>query len=287
MVFKDHTLTQYPNRHLDLYPYLCIMDLFDTHCHLTDLYKNSTEYKEVLNRALENGVKAVVIIGTGIEDLKKAFTLSEELEGSLITGVAGGFTPFDIQHAELEQIDALSDLLAENSRTVAVGEIGLDRHHSYSDEKTEELFFEKQLELAADLNFPVVIHCRKAHERMRVILKSYASQLNRKGVIHCFSGTYEDGADYLDMGFSLSFTCALGYKNARDQRETVGKVPLSHILAETDSPYLPPASLRGSRNEPAHVREVVRLIAEIKDLKEDQTAETIFCNSCRLFGIST
>jgi len=262
------------------------MDLFDTHCHLTDIHNRGDEYNEVIEQALAHGVKALIIIGTGIDDVREAFKLSEQLEDTLITRVAGGLTPYDVQYADRSHIELLSKILSGNSRTAAVGEIGLDRHYRYTEETVEEYFFERQLELASELGLPVVIHCREAHERMREILRLHADGLERRGVIHCFSGTYKDGADYIDMGFSLSFTCALGYTNADAQRETVKRIPLNSILAETDSPYLPPQSMRGKRNQPAHVAEVVRLISGIKKMSEDKVAETLFDSSCSLFGIN-
>jgi TatD DNase family protein len=252
---------------------------------LTDLYQHPAEYRNAVEEACLRGVKAVVIIGTGIDDLKKALALSHELEGTLIARAAGGLSPYDVRNADQGDIDILSCLLADDPMAAAVGEIGLDRHHCYSRESVEELFLEQQLDLAVRLNMPVVIHCRKAHSRMRHILKQYSPRLDRKGVIHCFSGTYGDAADYMDMGFRLSFTCALGYRNSTDQRETVRKMPLDSILAETDSPYLPPQSMRGERNQPANVREVIRVIAEIKGLKEENVADTVFLNSCMFFGI--
>lgn len=261
------------------------MDLFDTHCHLTDLYQDPAEYRHAVEEAHRSGVKALIIIGTGIDDLKKALALSDELDGTLIARTAGGLSPYDVKNADQKDIDILSGMLAADPRAAAVGEIGLDRHHCYSEESVEELFLERQLDLAARLGLPAVIHCRKAHSRMRHILKRYSPGLDRKGVIHCFSGTYGDAADYMDMGFRLSFTCALGYRNSTEQRETVEKMPLGSILAETDSPYLPPQSMRGKRNQPANVREVIRLIAEIKGLKEENVADTVFINSCMLFGI--
>ncbi|MFH1709024.1 MAG: TatD family hydrolase [Planctomycetota bacterium] len=259
------------------------MDLFDTHCHLTDVQFDA-DREATLTRAAAEGVRALVTIGTGTADLRKALGLAEAQAPGVRIAVAGGLTPYDIPNASSDDLAELRELLDGGDRVVAVGEIGLDRHHAYGPPEREEDFFIRQVEMALVLRKPVILHCRKAHERMRAILRDYAGHLKGGAVVHCFSGTYADAADYLDMGFKLSFTCTLTYKNAGAQRDVIGRVPLRSLMTETDAPYLAPEGARGTRNEPARVGAVVAAVAELQHQPPDRTAAALFGNAVEFFG---
>jgi TatD DNase family protein len=121
---------------------------------------------------------------------------------------------------------------------------------------------------------------------MLEILRDRRDSLARGGVVHCFSGTYRDAAAYLDLGLMLSFTCIAGYPSADTAREVIRKVPAEVLMAETDAPYLPPADRRGTRNEPAHVGQVVRVVSEVRGIPLFRAADTVYANSLSFFGIA-
>jgi TatD DNase family protein len=260
------------------------MNLFDTHCHLTDSRFNG-DMADIIDHGRQTGLRGVLTVGTGLQDLQAALNLTETFPEDMLCAVSGGFTPFDIQESEEPDLEQMETVIRDDSRVKAVGEIGLDRHHAYTEPEREEDFFVRQLEMARRLDLPVIVHCREAHARMRVLLKEHAADLN--GVIHCFSGTPDDARAYIELGFSLSFTCAVGYRNAGAQQDAVREIPLDRVMAETDAPYLPPADRRGSRNEPANVAEVVGIIAELKQLAPEEAAEQLYTNSTAFFGVET
>jgi len=186
--------------------------------------------------------------------------------------------------------------LANSDKVVAIGEIGLDYFKDYAvfKEKQKKVFLE-QLELAKELNLPVIFHCRKAHQDLIEVLKSQIpnpkSQINHKfqilnsklrGVIHCFTGDWNQAKQYLDMGFYLGINGII-YK--RDLKEVIEKTPLEKILIETDCPYLTPPQAGVERNEPVFIKYIIQDIAKIKNLDFQKVAETTFQNAKNLFKI--
>jgi len=240
--------------------------MIDTHCHLTHK-RFSTDTSATIARAKDAGVAACVTIGTGVEDAGRALALAREHAGFVFA--TAGLDPFS-SHAAGTGFDAAFDELThllETGAFNAVGEIGLDYHYDLDPRPVQAERFERQLDLAARLDLPVVIHVRDAHLDMAAILKGHA---RNRGVVHSFTGGPAEGERYLDAGWMLAFNGVLTFKNADDVRETARIAPSDRILVETDSPYLAPVPLRGARCEPAFVTHTLAALA--RALGEDPAA---------------
>ena len=166
-------------------------------------------------------------------------------------------------------------------KCVGLGERGLDYYYETPTREKQLFLFEKQLELARETDVPIVIHDRDAHEDCLRLVKKYGV----RGVFHCFSGSAEMAEEVVKLGFYVSFSGVLTFKNARKSVEAAQAVPMERILIETDCPYLAPVPYRGKRNEPRLVGCVAKKLAEIKGISEDEAEKITFENTCRLFGI--
>lgn len=271
--------------------------LIDTHCHL-----NFKDYKddslEALNRSRENSV-ATIVVGAEYRSSKRAIEFAETNGIGVYATV--GLHPIHLQMTEVEGENCeyhfvsrgelydneVYKKLAESKKVVAIGEIGLDYYHLDKGKDIDEQkklqadIFVKQLDLAVELNLPVIIHCREAHEDTFPILEKYKGKL--KGVIHCYSGDLELAKRYNEIGFLISFTGLITF--AKEWDEVIKEIPLEWIMTETDSPYMTPTPFRGQRNEPVHVVEVAKKIAELKGLSVDDVSEVTLGNARRLFGL--
>ncbi len=196
---------------------------------------------------------------------------------------AVGIHPHDAKEAQEKDYDKLRAWLQNESKVVAVGEIGLDYYYDFSPKDVQREVFVRQLQLAQETGLPVIIHNRDSHGDMMDILRQEAKGV--KGVLHCYSGSVEMAEELLEMGFYLSFAGPLTYKNAAKLPEVVKAVPLERMLIETDCPYLTPQPHRGKRNEPSYVRFVAEKIAEIKGKTWQEVAETTRKNTALLFNI--
>jgi len=253
----------------------------DTHAHLNlKDYKNDAD--EVIKRALENGVW-MINAGVSFETSKKAVELAEKFSGVY---AAVGFHPNDSK----EEFDySVLKELAANPKVVAIGETGLDYHRIENNElrikEKQKEIFKKQIELALELEKPLIIHCREAHNDLLEILNSKFSILNSQpGVLHSFSGGLEEAGKYREMGFKIAFNGIITF--SRDYDEVILRTPLEDILIETDCPFLTPVPYRGKRNEPLYVIEVAKKIAEIKELSLEKIAGQTTENAKELFGIN-
>ena len=235
--------------------------MIDTHCHLTHT-KFADDVDDTIARARAAGVAACITIGTGVDDAIRARELARRHGGYVFA--SAGLDPFS-SHAAGDAFDlayeALSKLL-EGGGFVAVGEIGLDYHYDLDPRPVQAGRFERQLDLAAQLDLPVVIHVREAHDDMAAILRAHP---RNGGVIHSFTGGPADAERYLAIGWSLAFNGVVTFKNADELREAARIVPPGHILVETDSPYLAPEPKRGVRCEPAFVAATLRALARARD----------------------
>ena len=234
--------------------------MIDTHCHLTHA-KFAGDADAVIERAREAGLRACVTIGTGVDDARRAVDLAKRHAGFVYA--TAGLDPFSA-HAAGEAFDdafaSLSALLGEGGFR-AVGEIGLDYHYDLDPRPVQAERLERQLDLAARLDLPVVIHVREAHDDMASILSSHPRS---RGIIHSFTGTPDDAAPYLDNGWSLAFNGVLTFRNADGVRDAARTAPADRLLVETDSPYLAPVPHRGVRCEPAFVRHTLAALAEAR-----------------------
>jgi len=268
-------------------------NLFDTHAHFS---RAGGEYtiEAQISRAIEAGVSRIIAVG-GSEELNNAAIEAAELYPQMIQ-VALGFdrdntatlaTPESIRNA-INYIHAQKELLEEKGITLcAIGEIGLDYHYSPESADLQRNLFAAQLNLAAKMNLPVIIHSREADEDTLDALKAHAEAWqgdpDRIGVLHCFTGGNEFAEKLLELGYHISFSGIVTFLNADPLREVAKMIPAEKILIETDSPYLAPAPMRGNRNEPAFVKHVAARLAEVRDIPLEELIQQTHRNATKLF----
>ena len=256
------------------------MDLIDTHCHLT-FYGLIENIDAVITRSIAMGVTEWITIGTDIKDSKKVIALAEKYE-NLYAAVA--IHPHDAKTVTLDTIAELKNL-ARNPKVVAIGETGLDYHYDHSLHEDQRRIFAEHLEIAADLNLPVIIHCRKAFDETMQILNSYAGRV-RKVVFHCFSGSAEQAKLVLDKGFYISFTGVVTLKNAEKTRRAAEVVPLDRLMLETDCPYMSPEPMRKQKvNEPALLIHTAKFLAGLKQIPLPDFASAVTNTSRDFFNL--
>ena len=259
------------------------MKLFDSHCHLDDpVYDN--DLNEVIGRAQENDVAAMMMAGVNRSSVEKAVDMTRHHP---MLYAAVGVHPHDAKNCSDTDLAALGDLAAD-SKVRAWGEIGLDFNRMYSPVKDQEYWFLRQLEMADDLLLPVIFHERDTDGRLLELLKTHLNS-SRTGVIHCFSGTRSEMEQYVSLGFHIGITGILTIqKRGNDLRRLAPQIPGDRILIETDAPYLTPAPHKNKtrRNEPAFVKSVLLKLAEVRGEDPETLAERIYANTCRLYRIS-
>ena len=253
--------------------------LIDSHAHL-ELEEFDHDRDEVIDRADNAGVKAIVCVGIDLADSKKAVALAQRC--SMIYATVG-VHPHDADSITPETYEELRRL-ALQEKVVAYGEIGLDFFRNRSPQKVQVERFSEQLDLCVELGLPVVIHDREAHKETLEMLKSKKGKLI--GVIHCFSGDYKMARQCLDLGFYISIPGTVTFKKSDVLREVVRKVPMERLLVETDAPFLAPEPKRGKRNEPAFVFHTAVRVAEIRGMHYEELAEQTTKNARELFGIN-
>jgi TatD DNase family protein len=255
--------------------------LIDSHAHIQGK-EYAGERDAVIARARAAGVEKIIAVG-GAGDMSsntEAVALADAFPNIYATV---GMHPHDAKDVVAEDLAKLKELAA-HPKVVAVGETGLDYYYSHSPHDVQSRVFGQFIQMALETDLPIVVHERDAAQEAAELLRSEGSGKLR-GVIHCFTGNYEAACAYLDLGFYLSFTGIITFKNAGPLREVVRKVPLERMLVETDSPFLTPVPHRGKRNEPAYVRFVAETIAEIKGVVLEEVAETTTRNVQDLFKI--
>ncbi len=253
---------------------------FDSHCHLND-EKLYPVRAEVVARALEAGVKALLVIGYDVPSSVRAVEIANEFSCcyALI-----GYQPENLEGAKDSDLDIFREL-AKDKKVVGIGEIGLD-HHWYKDPKDHAIqkeWFIKQIDLANELNLPVSIHAREAIGETLDVLQSHP--LRRKGVLHCYSGSAESMKEFAKLGMYFGFDGPITYKNAQEPRRCVEACPIDRLLVETDAPYLAPVPYRGSVNESKNIPILVEKIAEIRKMDVKEVAERMNENFTRLFRV--
>lgn len=252
------------------------MRFIDTHVHLND--KKFTDIEQVIERAIANKVTHMINIGSDLESSKKAIEQSK-LHQMLYSAI--GFHPHGAKNVNIEDYDKLINWL-EEEKVLAVGEIGLDYHYDFSPKDIQKEVFIKQMEIAQMYNYPVVIHNRESHKDVFDILSTFSNKV--KGILHCYSGSYEMAVKLIDMGYYISVAGPVTFKNAKRLPEVVKKISLDRLLIETDCPYLAPVPYRGKRNEPSYVLEVAKKIAEIKGISLAEVARETTKNAQRIFN---
>ncbi len=250
---------------------------FDTHAHYDD-EKFDGDRAEVLSQMADAGVELIVDPATDIASAKKARQIAREYG---FVYFAAGVHPHEAKEASETYLEDIREL-ARDSKCVAVGEIGLDYHYDFSPRDVQKRVYAEQLELAKELGLPVIIHEREAARDNLDMLRAHSGV---RGVIHCFSGSWETAKELLDMGFYLGFTGVVTFKNARKCVETAEKMPLERMLIETDSPYMAPVPHRGERNSSLNIRLVAERIARIRGISTEETARITTENGRRFYGI--
>ncbi|MDU0460486.1 MAG: TatD family nuclease-associated radical SAM protein [Geobacteraceae bacterium] len=252
--------------------------LVDSHAHIY-YHDYAGDFDEMLARAADAGVAAILVVGTDIESSRESVALAEKYP-QLYAAV--GIHPHDAGRVTEKCYDVIRDLARSSAKVVAIGEIGLDFYRDRSPRDIQEVVFRRFLGMAAELALPVIIHDRDAHERVMSILREESV---RKGVLHCFSGDAEMAAMAIAMGFHISIPGTITYPSNEALRDVVRSVSIDRMLVETDCPYLTPVPYRGKRNEPAHVRLAAEKVAELKGLTLADVARITTKNVRDLFGI--
>jgi TatD DNase family protein len=257
---------------------------FDTHVHFDGLGAES-EKGAALERAVEADVARMIAVGGSPE----GNVLAVEAAGldAVTAFSAVGYDRYcATRDVSMEDLDSLLD---HRDRVVAVGEIGLDFHYEPATRDQQKALFEKMLEKARKRLLPVIVHSRESEEETLTILadhvKRWEGASDRIGVLHCFTGEQEFAKRVLDLGFYVSFSGILTFRNAASIREAARIVPDDRLLIETDSPYLAPVPMRGKKNEPAFVRYVAETLAQVRGCPVERVAELTSANANRLFGL--
>ena len=255
--------------------------IIDTHCHI--VFSNfDTDREKVAERWRSQGVKALLhacVEPSEIPAIKEIADQFQEIR------YAVGVHPLDAHHWKPETIDILKNAACDDKRVVAIGELGLDLFKAENlSEQLSTLM--PQLKLANELNLPVIVHCRDAAKEMLEVFSKLSSNGNcPRGVMHCWSGNINEMREFLELGFFISFSGNVTFKNAVDIHECAKAVPSSRFLVETDSPFLAPVPHRGKRNEPSFLRHVVEKISELRGESFSEIAEKTTKNARQLFGL--
>jgi TatD DNase family protein len=253
--------------------------LIDSHAHLDD--KRFDGDRDRLIKSLkENGIELVINPGADLQSSIKAVSLAEKYENIY---AAVGVHPHSAKEMDDSTVEILKSF-THRDKVVAIGEIGLDYYYDNSPRDIQRKRFIEQLNLAKEVDLPVIIHSREAAQETFDILKD-AQDGTLEGVLHCYSGSVEMAKEYIKLGFYISIAGPVTFKNSRILKEVAKEVPLDKLLIETDSPYLTPEPYRGKRNEPIYVRYVAGTIAEAKGLEFAEIEKITSRNTKKLFRI--
>jgi TatD DNase family protein len=258
------------------------MNIFDSHCHLDDR-TYACDLEKVLQRAHRAGVTRMMTIGINKRTSTIAVSLAQshsEIHASV------GLHPHDVKNCDESILQELVNL-AQNKAVRAWGEIGLDFNRMYSPRQDQEKWFGRQLEIAGQLDLPMIFHERDSNGRFLTMLQEFDKN-SVNGVVHCFSGSREELNHYLDLGLHIGITGIITMKSRGTQlREMVAAIPADRLLVETDAPYLTPSPERNRhrRNEPAFVKSVLLKLAEARREDPAELAQVIWENTCRLYGL--
>lgn len=260
------------------------MKLFDSHAHYDD-EKFEEDRENVIQSIYNSGVDKFISAGYSLESSKNAIKLANEYE-FIYTTV--GISPNDVKltlQETLEDIEKLEKIInkEENKKIVGIGEIGLDYYWNKENKEIQKQAFIKQIELANKLNLPITIHTREAVTDTLEILKQHP--VNKKGIFHCCPLNRELVKEALKLGFYISFAGPVTFKNSKNAQEIIEMVPNDRMLIETDSPYLAPEPVRGTRNDSRNVKYIAEKIAGIKNVEVEEIAKITYQNALKIFNI--
>lgn len=251
-------------------------NIFDSHAHY-DSEAFNDDRKELLNALPEQGVCGIINCGSDMASSLKSLELADEFD---FVYAACGVHPHEAEGCKQGYLPVLKKLCSE-AKCVAVGEIGLDYHYDFSPRDIQQQVFEQQLVLAKELDLPVIIHDREAHEDTFNLLKRYKP----KGVVHCFSGSAEMAKEIVKLGMYIGLGGAVTFKNARKPREVAEIVPAERLLIETDCPYMTPVPFRGKRCDSSFIPYTAEVIAEVRGVTAQEILDLTRQNANILFGL--
>ncbi|MBZ0265772.1 TatD family hydrolase [bacterium] len=256
------------------------MPFIDTHCHLTWGTFNG-KVGEVVERARNASVTRMMTLGTDLLTSQQSKHYADQYDEIYF---AAGIHPNDASTAEEDHITALKTLYS-HPKCVAVGEIGLDFYRDFTDPEVQDVWLRRQLQIAKEVNLPVVLHDRKASKELLRLLdeESYDGIHSAGGVFHCFAGDEKMADEVLARGFFISFTGNLTYKKS-DRPEVAKHIPIEKLFLETDSPFMAPVPKRGRDNEPAYIPYLASFLAQLKEITLDNVARITTENALSLFG---
>lgn len=251
--------------------------IFDTHAHYDDEAFES-DREELLNSMHEGGVLGIVNASADINSSLSSVKISEKYP---YVFAAVGVHPENLDGLSEDYTEQIKKIATEHKKVVAIGEIGLDYHFRLDNKEKQIEVFENQVKLANSLDLPVIVHDREAHKDTFDILKKY----NPKGIVHCFSGSVEMAKEIVRLGMKLGIGGVLTFKNAKTIVEVVKQIPLSHLVLETDAPYLAPVPFRGKRCNSSYIKFVAEKIAEIKNISAEEVYKETFKNALEVYNI--
>ena len=254
------------------------MELFDTHAHYND-EKFEKDREQIIKQTYEQGITKIVCAGYNLKSSREAIDIANKHE--FIYSICG-ISPNDLDDYNKQNLEEIKGI-AKTTKNIAIGEIGLDYYWNKENKEIQKQAFIKQINLANELELPIVIHSRDAVQDTIDILKQ--NHVNKKGIFHCAQLNKYLIEEGLKLGFYISFAGPITFKNSKNAEEIVGLVPMDKILIETDSPYLAPEPVRGTRNDCRNVRYVAEKIAAIKVLSVEEIAKITYENAMRIFGM--
>lgn len=255
------------------------MRLFDTHAHITDTrYEN--DQAEMLNLCTETGVELILCPGVDMETSRLGVELANQYT-QVYASV--GIHPEDATDVTEEDYEKLYRYGKEEEKVVAIGEIGLDYYWKTVSPEEQAKVFVRQMDIARELNLPIIVHDREAHDDLLRLLQTEGKGV--RGILHCFSGDMELAKAAMKLDYFISFAGNVVFPKAVELKEIASQIPMSHLLIETDSPYLTPPPFRGRRNSPANVQYVAMEIAKLRHMDPDEVAYETLLNGKRCFGI--
>ena len=260
------------------------MEFFDSHSHYND-EKFDEDREEIIKDTYESGITKFVCAGYNIESSLFSLELSKKYD--FIYSICG-ISPNDIPQSEEElwkDVAKITEIVKENKskKLVAIGEIGLDYYWNKENKELQKEAFEKQIDLANELELPIVIHSRDASVDTIEMIRNH--KVNKAGIFHCCQPNQEMVRQALELGYYISFAGPITFKNSRNAPDVIKMVPLDRILIETDSPYLTPEPNRGKRNDCRNVKYVAQKIAELKNVPIEEIAKITYDNAKRIFEI--
>ena len=255
------------------------MKLVDSHCHLPLIADDKRSVADIVNHALDNGIEEMLCVGVQFETIQDVLLAATEHQNVYCSV---GVHPNTEQDAFNPQVQDLVELASSHNKVLAIGETGLDYFRSEGNLSWQHDRFRTHIRAAREVNKPIIIHTRDAREDTLKIMREEKAH-EAGGVMHCFVEDYETASAAIDMGFYISFSGIVTFKNAQDLQAVAKKIPLDRMLVETDSPWLAPVPKRGKTNEPAFVKYTAAFLAELREEELSRLAQVTTENYHQLF----